>query len=116
MSNPDTLLGKNHCLRLPSTLTTSRPPLQIRPYEASDWPALWTLLEPVFRAGETFPHDPASQAWVEQGQALMVAVDPAGAVLGTYYLRPNSLALGAYVAFASTCCRPPGGWGFGQCR
>ena len=97
MSNPGTLLGKNHCLRLPSTLTTSRPPLQIRPYEASDWPALWTLLEPVFRAGETFPHDPASQAWVEQSQALMVAVDPAGAVLGTYYLRPNSLALGAHV-------------------
>ena len=106
MSNPGTLLGKNHCLRLPSTLTTSRPPLQIRPYEASDWPALWTLLEPVFRAGETFPHDPAiteteaSQAWVEQSQAVMVAVEPAGAVLGTYYLRPNSLALGAHVANA----------------
>ena len=106
MSNPSTLLGENHCLRLPSTLTTSRPPLQIRPYEASDWPALWTLLEPVFRAGETFPHDPAiteteaSQAWVEQSQAVMVAVEPAGAVLGTYYLRPNSLALGAHVANA----------------
>ena len=55
----------------------------------------------MFRAGETFPHDPAiteteaSQAWVEQSQAVMVAVVPAGAVLGTYYLRPNSLALGA---------------------
>jgi L-amino acid N-acyltransferase YncA len=81
-------------------------PLQIRPYEAADWPAVWALLEPVFRAGETFPHDPAiteaeaQLAWVEQTQAVMVAVDPAGALVGTYYLRPNSHALGAHVANA----------------
>ena len=81
-------------------------PLQIRPFEAADWPGLWALLEPVFRAGETFPHDPAiSEAeaqvtWVEQSQAVMVAVDASGALVGTYYLRPNSLALGAHVANA----------------
>ena len=67
---------------------------------------MWPLLEPVFRAGETFPHDPAiteaaaRTLWVEQSQAVMVAVDEAGSVLGTYYLRPNSLALGAHVANA----------------
>ena len=50
-------------------------PLQIRPYWAADWPAVWALLEPVFRAGETFPHDPAISeaeaqvAWVEQSLA-----------------------------------------------
>ena len=82
------------------------PPLQIRPFAPSDWPAVWALLELVFRAGETFPHDPAiteEQAralWVEQTQAVMVAVDQAGAVAGTYYLKPNSLALGAHVANA----------------
>jgi hypothetical protein len=44
----------------------------------------------VFRAGETFPHDPAiteaeaQLALVAQSQAVMVAVDPAGAVVGTY--------------------------------
>ena len=81
-------------------------PLQIRPYAPGDWPAVWALLEPVFRAGETFPHDPAitqgqaQVAWVEQNQAVMVAVDAAGAVVGTYYLRPNSLYLGAHVANA----------------
>jgi L-amino acid N-acyltransferase YncA len=37
---------------------------------------------------------------VEQSQAVMVAVNAAGAVVGTYYLRPNSLALGAHVANA----------------
>ena len=53
-------------------------PLQIRPYEQADWPAVWALLEPVFRAGETFPHDPAITeaearvAWVDQSQAVIV--------------------------------------------
>jgi len=90
----------------PSSLPALSSPLQIRPLEATDWPAVWALLEPVFRAGETFPLDPAITeaearvAWVEQSQAVMVAVDPAGAVVGTYYLKPNSLALGAHVANA----------------
>ena len=81
-------------------------PLQIRPYEAADWPAVWALLERVFRAGETFPQDPAiteaeaQLVWVDQSQVVMVAMDPAGAVVGSYYLRPNSLALGAHVANA----------------
>jgi GNAT superfamily N-acetyltransferase len=81
-------------------------PLQIRSYEPADWPALWALLEPVFQAGETSPHDPAiteadaQVPWVEQSQAVMVAVDAAGALVGTYSLRPNSLALGAHVANA----------------
>jgi ribosomal protein S18 acetylase RimI-like enzyme len=67
---------------------------------------VWALLEPVFRSGETFPHDTgitekeAQVAWVKQSQAVMVAVDAAGALVGTYYLRPNSLALGAHVANA----------------
>ncbi len=87
-------------------LTSSRSPLQIRPYAAADWPALWALLEPVFRAGETFPHDPAISeaeakvAWLEQSQAVMVTVDATGTLVGTYYLRPNALALGAHVANA----------------
>ena len=90
----------------PSSLPALSSPLQIRPYRAADWPAVWALLEPVFRAGETFPHDPAItedealEAWVKPSQAVMVAVDPAGAVVGTYYLRPNTLALGAHVANA----------------
>jgi L-amino acid N-acyltransferase YncA len=87
-------------------LASPTPPLQIRPYGATDWPALWALLEPVFRAGETFPHDPAiSEAeaqvlWVEQSQAVLVALDAAGDLVGSYYLRPNSLSLGAHVANA----------------
>ncbi|MCH9712931.1 MAG: hypothetical protein K0U63_00020 [Cyanobacteria bacterium] len=54
------------------------------------------------RAGETFPHDQAISeaeaqlAWVEQSQALMVAVNAAGAVVAQQ-------------------ARRPGGWGSGRC-
>jgi hypothetical protein len=54
--------------------------LLIRPFAPADWPGVWRLLEPVFRAEETFPNDPAiteTEAWalwVEQSQAVMVAV------------------------------------------
>ena len=68
-------------------MASHRSPLQIRPYEPADWPAIWALLEPVLRAGETFPHDPAitedeAQAtWVKQSQAVMVAADAAGSLV-----------------------------------
>jgi hypothetical protein len=125
-------------LRSPSrALVASQ--LQIRPFEPADWRAVWALLEPVFRAGETFPHDPAISeaearvAWVEQSQAVMVAVDAAGALVGTYYLRPNSLpsapmwpmratwwpstagARESAAGCASTPCRRRGGWGSERC-
>jgi hypothetical protein len=99
-----------------SALAMPTTPLQVRPFEATDWPAVWALLEPVFRAGETFPHDPAIReaeaqlAWVGQSQAVMVAVDAAGAVVGTYYVRPNSLALGAHVANAGYAEAAADGW------
>jgi hypothetical protein len=79
---------------------------EVRPFASADWPGVWAVLEPVFRAGETFPHDPAIQQeevrrlWVADSQQVMVAVDGAGVVVGTDYLRPNSLSLGAHVASA----------------
>jgi L-amino acid N-acyltransferase YncA len=81
-------------------------PLQLRPFEPADWPGVWGLLEPVFRAGATFPHDPAiteaeaKGLWVEQPLAVTVALDVGGGVVGTYYLKPNALSLGAHVANA----------------
>jgi L-amino acid N-acyltransferase YncA len=87
--------------------------LQIRPFEPADWLALWGLLEPVFRAGETFPHDPAiteaeaRALWVEQSLVVLVAVDGNGTVVGSYYLRPNSLCLGAHVANAGYVVAEP---------
>jgi len=88
-------------------------PLQIRPFEPTDWPGVWGLLEPVFRAGESFPHDPsiteaeARTLWVEQSRAVLVALDGNGTVVGSYYLRPNSLYLGAHVANAAYVVAEP---------
>ena len=54
---------------------------------------------------------------MEHSKAGLVALDEAGAVLGTYYLRPNTLALGAHVANAGYVvaehCRRR--WGSGRC-
>ena len=72
-------------------------------------------------AGETFPHDPAiseaeAQAlWVGQTQAVQVAVDATGAVVGCYDLKPNSLTLGAHVANAGIRSGRPGGSATAPC-
>jgi len=87
-------------------LAASTAPLQIHPLSTVRLAGVWALLEPVFRAGGTFPHDPAiteaqaRTAWLERSRALRVAVDAGGALVGTHDLRPNALALGAHGANA----------------
>ena len=73
----------------------------------SDLPPITTPDSPLWACRlASSAHDPAitqaeaRRAWVEQNQAVMVAVDGSAALVGTYYLRPNSLALGAHVANA----------------
>ncbi len=80
--------------------------LTIRPFTEPDWPATWRILEPVFRAGETYAYSPditaeaAYAAWVVAPAATFVAVGEAGDIVGTYYLKPNQQALGAHVCNA----------------
>ena len=77
--------------------------IKIHTFEESDWAATWQVIEPVFRAGETYPFSPditeeeAHQAWVEMPSATFVAKDENNDVLGTYYIKPNQPALGAHV-------------------
>ena len=77
--------------------------LRIRPVSDSDWHALWAIMAPVFRAGETYPFSPditeseAHKVWIETPAASYVAVDDDNAILGTYYLKPNQAALGSHV-------------------
>ena len=79
------------------------PPCCIRLMEDRDWPGMWRIMGPVFRAGETYPYSPdiseaeASAAWVEEASAVFVAVEEDGSVVGTYYIKPNKPALGAHV-------------------
>ena len=75
----------------------------IHTFEEADWPAIWRIIEPVFRAGETYAFSPeiseaeAYQLWIEAPTATYVAKDETGAVLGTYFIKPNQPGLGSHV-------------------
>jgi ribosomal protein S18 acetylase RimI-like enzyme len=77
--------------------------LAIHPALAADDDAIWAILEPVFRAGETYPiprdisRAEALAYWRSPGHAVFVA-EQAGAINGTYYLRANQRGGGAHVA------------------
>lgn len=77
--------------------------LTIRPAIAGDDDAIWAILEPVFRAGETYPiardigRAEALAYWRTPGHSVFVAQDN-GAIVGTYYLRANQKGGGAHVA------------------
>lgn len=77
--------------------------MQVRPFEEDDWEATWRIIEPVFRAGETYAFSPditerdAHKVWVEIPSATFVAVDETDDVLGTYYIKPNQPGPGSHV-------------------
>ena len=76
--------------------------MDIRP-AADDDDAIWAILEPILRAGETYalPRDwsrrEALAFWRAPAHAVFVA-QVGAEVLGTYYLRPNQKGGGAHVA------------------
>ena len=76
--------------------------MQIRTATRSDADAVWHLLQPVFRAGDTYAVDPeiskdsALSYWMDDPAACYVAVD-AGQIIGTYYIKTNQQGGGAHV-------------------
>jgi L-amino acid N-acyltransferase YncA len=92
---------------------------EIRPANAQDWPAIWEILEPVIRAGETFtwdadtPEEQARERWFKQapGQTFVAvgrgALD--GVVLGTGELHANQGGGGSHVANAGYMVHPAHG-------
>lgn len=79
----------------------------IRDFDASDWPEVWAILEPVIRAGETFPHPvgmsehDARENWVDSPRFSMVAADPSNAIVGAFTMRANQMERGAHVVNCS---------------
>ena len=79
------------------------PELSIRPATPADADAVWAILEPTIRAGETYalPRDLAREAaiayWLGEDRETFVA-EAGGEILGTYYLRANQPGGGAHVA------------------
>ena len=69
-----------------------------------DWPAIWQILEPVFREGRTYTFVPdiseaeARHAWMVLPAKTYVCEDAEGRVVGTYYLKPNQPGQGRHVA------------------
>ena len=76
--------------------------LSIRPAQSSDLDAIWSILEPVIRAGDTYtlPNDlsreEALSYWLSDEHEVFVAED--NEVLGTYYMRANQRGGGSHVA------------------
>lgn len=77
----------------------------IRPAEATDQDAIWAILEPVIRAGETLatPHDmkrdDALALWLAPERTVRV-LEEDGRILGILYVRANQTGGGAHVANA----------------
>jgi len=77
--------------------------MQVRPAQARDNDAIWGIIGPTIRAGETYalPRDmsraDALAYWKSPGHEVFVA-EHDGMVLGTYYMRANQQGGGSHVA------------------
>src|SRR5262245_50417077 len=77
--------------------------MRIRSATEADHGAIWALLEPTIRAGETYTlrremaFDEALAYWFEPGHAVYVA-DDNGQIVGTYFLKANHEGGGSHVA------------------
>jgi len=75
----------------------------IREAVEKDADALWAMLEPTIRAGETYPlprdmdRENALAYWLSPGYEVFVAEDQ-GEIVGTYFLKANQKGGGAHVA------------------
>lgn len=76
----------------------------IRPARSEDAAAIWSIIEPVIRAGETYALDPqmseadALKFWLGADKDTFVAeAEEDGSILGTYFMRPNQAGGGAHV-------------------
>ncbi len=87
---------------LPKRPVKRNPMIEIREFHPDDWTAVWKVLEPVFRAGDTYVFSPdiseseAHRVWIEIPSATYVATLE-GEIVGSYYIRPNQPGLGNHV-------------------
>ena len=77
--------------------------MEIIKYQESNWNEVWSIIEKVFRDGETYAYSPevteseAHEIWIEKPQETYISVSEDKKILGTYYIKPNQPALGAHV-------------------
>jgi ribosomal protein S18 acetylase RimI-like enzyme len=92
----------------------------IRSATPNDREAIWGIMEPIIRAGETYslPRDmnreDGLEHWFAPDRSVFVA-EEGGEIIGTYYLRANRPGPGAHVANAGFMVSDKaGGKGVGQ--
>ena len=97
--------------------------LTIRRALQEDRAAIWSVLEPVIRAGETYSlpqemgRDEALVWWFSAGRQVFVA-EEGDQVVGTYFLRANQQGRGAHVAncgYVTASCAAGKGVGNAMC-
>ena len=90
--------------------------MTIRPAGSADANAIWAILEPTIRAGETYTlprdmeRDDALAYWFSAEHTVFVA-EQDGEVLGSYYIRANQKGGGAHV---SNCGYMTAAWASGR--
>lgn len=80
--------------------------LRVTQQTDADWPEVWRVLEPAFRAGESYPLQrdvgevDARRYWIKLDGYNAVARDAAGTIVGVYYLRPDQGGPGSHICNA----------------
>lgn len=81
--------------------------MQVRQATDADWPAIWSIVEAVVRAGETYVYprdlteDAARALWMQAAPGVTLVADDGGRILGTAKAGPNHPGPGSHVANAS---------------
>ncbi|EID52377.1 GNAT family N-acetyltransferase [Saccharomonospora xinjiangensis] len=84
----------------------------IRPIEDGDWPQVWSFMNEIVRARETFPYDPemtaeaAREMWIEDPPGRTVVAVDSGRVVGTAKMGTNRPGPGSHVSTASFMVAP----------
>lgn len=89
-------------MRLPGHGMDDLGEIVLRAAQAADHDRLWSLLEPVFGAGETYAIDPEitredALDWWQGGTHDAFIAEAGGDVLGSYYICANQQGGGAHV-------------------
>ncbi|MEM1396619.1 MAG: GNAT family N-acetyltransferase [Pseudomonadota bacterium] len=78
-------------------------PLEFRPLKPDDWPDVWSILQPAFAAGGSYPCPidmaelEAKDYWCAPHHLVFVADSADLGILGTYYLRTDQGGLGDHI-------------------
>ncbi len=77
--------------------------MDIRPATEADWPAIWAILEPIMREGETLtlPREGSeadARAYFASAEKTNFVAVEGGEVIGASYIRANQQGGGAHIA------------------